>query len=200
MCAVDAGAASQQACLDYQSQCGCATGQTVCEEGKCVSHCTSDGDCIRTGTGQVCIAGKCAQCVINTHCQPGQQCNSGTCEAVCGHDGQCGGFDRCVAGRCLPSGCQSDRECLASTRNVDAICGTDGKCIVPCASDLECGDPTSYSFFSCIEKQCTYVGCESDKDCRLFYSGPSDASVLPTGTQVVCREKTSLGDITKPAQ
>jgi hypothetical protein len=199
-CAVDAGDASQQSCITFQKQCGCATGQTVCEEGKCRSNCRGDEDCVSTGAGQVCIAGRCARCATNTQCPGGQQCNNGKCESFCGHDGQCAGFDRCVEGRCLASGCQTDRECIASTRNVDARCGTDGKCIIPCETDLECGDPASYSFFSCIQKQCTYVGCESDKDCRLFYTGPSDASVLPPGDQVVCRERSTLGDVTKPAQ
>lgn len=199
-CETDSGTSPQQSCRNYQSACGCATGKTACVAGKCLSRCAKDVDCTSTGLGRVCTAGRCQQCVVKEDCGDGLECVNGECTAPCSHDGQCAGFDRCVQGRCLPSGCQTDRECVAATRNVDARCTIDGKCNIPCESDLECGDPTSYTFFSCIDKLCTYVGCDSDKDCRLFYTGASDASVLPQGQQVVCRDKTTVGDITKPAQ
>jgi len=85
----------------------------------------------------------------------------------------------------VESGCQTDRECIAATRNVEATCGKDGKCVVACQTDLECGNPKDYSFYSCISGQCTYVGCASDKECEL-YMGSSG-----TGSQgrVVCRDK-----------
>lgn len=185
-------------CVQYREQCGCLSGSIACVAGKCVSRCEADRDCTRSGRGTRCAGGQCVQCALDGDCQPGRQCISGRCQPPCTNDGDCGGFDRCIEARCLPSGCQTDRECIASTRNVDARCGTDGKCIVPCETDLECGNPTSYSFFSCIERECTYVGCESEKDCRLFLLGPSDASALPLNQHVVCRDLGVLGDVVKP--
>ena len=130
----------------------------------------------------------------------GLECLSGTCQAPCQTDGDCAGFNRCLAGKCIESGCQTDRECVAATRNVEATCGTDGKCIVPCQTDLECGNPKSYSFFSCIQNQCLYTGCQSDKDCRLLLTGASDAGTLPAKQHVVCRDKVAPGNVTRPAQ
>jgi hypothetical protein len=171
-----------------------------CEMGKCVFRCTDDTQCSSNpGAPQKCSGGKCVQCTSNGDCGGGA-CVNGQCQPGCTNDGACGGFDRCVDNRCIPSGCQTDRECVAATRNVDARCGTDGKCIVPCETDLECGSPTNFQFFACIDKQCTYVGCDSDKDCRLFFTGPSDASTLPSRETAVCQDNGVLGDVVKPAQ
>jgi hypothetical protein len=38
-----------------------------------------------------------------------------------------------------------------------------------------------------------YTGCQTDKDCRLLYSGPSDSSTIPAKSHVICRDKTSPG-------
>jgi hypothetical protein len=191
----DAGTTPPIFCNQYDSQCGCETGSVACEVGKCVTRCKADAEC-NVPDRRHCAGGKCVQCALDNDCPGGRQCVTGQCQARCTNDGSCSGFDRCLAGRCVPSGCQADRECIAATRNVDARCGTDGKCIVPCQTDLECGNPTSYSFFSCIDKRCTYVGCESDKDCRLFLTGPSDAT-LPTKQVAVCRDKGTIG-VVKP--
>jgi hypothetical protein len=77
----------------------------------------------------------------------------------------------------------TDRECVLATKNVEATCKS-GKCSVPCQSDIECGSPTNYRFFSCIDHECVYTGCDSDKDCEVALTGGSDAS---TGGRVVCR-------------
>jgi hypothetical protein len=201
-CNADAGFSSEQACVQYAQQCACESGAIDCEAGKCVTRCSDDAQCRINGTSTVpiCAGGKCVQCASDTDCGGGRTCVSGACQAACTNDGACSGFDRCVGGHCIPSGCQSDRECVAATRNVDSRCGTDGKCIVPCETDLECGSPTSFQFFACIDKQCTYVGCESDKDCRLFFTGPSDASTLPMGQLAVCQDNGVLGSVVKPAQ
>ena len=184
-CLADAGAVSEQACQQYRAQCGCDNGTLLCDNGTCVSRCELDQDCSGIGSAPRCSGGKCVQCTADTDCPDNGLCNGGTCQPLCGADGDCAGFDRCVSGRCIASGCQTDRECIAATLNVDAKCKTDGKCIVPCESDLECGNPTGYNFFSCIEKECTYVGCVSDKDCRLLIAG--DAS-LSANVHVSCRD------------
>jgi Cys-rich repeat protein len=196
-CANDAGVDPRASCETYAALCRCESGRVDCERGKCVSHCELDRDCSLVGAGRRCAGGKCVQCALDGDCAAGFQCVTGRCAPPCGGDGDCAGFDRCVAGRCVASGCQADRECVAATRVVDARCGTDGKCIVPCETDLECGSPTGYSFFSCIDRRCTYVGCESDKDCRIFFTGASDASTLPAKQHPVCREP-GLGDVLAP--
>jgi hypothetical protein len=196
-CALVECASAGDCCNAGLNPLACQMGTVACDLGKCVSRCNSDLDCSFATGGSRCSGGKCAQCAGDPDCAPGNQCVTGKCQAPCTNDGACSGFDRCLAGRCIASGCQADRECIAATRNVDAICGTDGKCIIPCETDLECGSPTSYSFFSCIDKRCTYVGCESDKDCRLFFTGPSDASTLLPGQTAVCRD-TGVGDVVKP--
>lgn len=191
-------AGDQIACANYQKQCACDTGRVTCQSGKCIVGCTTDVECVQGGSGKRCAGGNCVQCTIDGDCQAGRMCISGSCQTMCTGDGDCSGFDRCNGGKCLPSGCQTDRECVASTRNVDARCGTDGKCTVPCETDLECGNPTSFSFFSCIDKQCTYVGCDTDKDCRLFFTGPSDASTLPPKQHAVCRDNGNIGAVKPP--
>ncbi len=200
MCNQSGGSASDQACIQFAQQCGCASGRIDCELGKCISRCNVDTDCPSTNGGSAkCAGGKCVQCAGDSDCgSVGGMCVSGVCKPACANDGACSGFDRCVSGRCIPSGCQADRECIASTRNVDARCGTDGKCIVPCETDLECGSPTNFAFFACIDKQCTYVGCESDKDCSLFF-GASGANPLANKQVAVCQDNGVVGDVTKPA-
>ena len=62
-----------------------------------------------------------------------------------------------------------------------------GTCVVPCQSDLECGNPEEYTFYSCIQNQCIYVGCQTDKECQLYLGGGAQ----PGGKhqQIVCRDK-----------
>lgn len=195
----DAGPGSSS-CQEYDQLCKCDTSRTSCENDHCVNKCSTDVDCFKTnGATPKCGGGKCVQCVSDGDCANGQNCLNGTCQSPCQTDGDCAGFNRCVTGKCVASGCQTDRECVAATRNVEATCGTDGKCIVPCQTDLECGNPKDYSFFSCIRNQCVYTGCQTDKDCRLLYTGTSDASTLQPKQHVVCRDKQAPGDITKPA-
>jgi hypothetical protein len=183
----------------------------------------NDSTCAINGGGGKCLGGKCGQCASDDDCGGAGSdltCVSGKCQAPCQGDGDCAGFDRCLQGKCVESGCQTNRECIAATRNVEATCGTDGKCIVPCQTDLECGNPKGYSFFSCVGGQCLYMGCESDKDCRLLLgSGSSSSSssssssgttssssssgssgVLSSKQHVVCRDKQVPNATTKPAQ
>lgn len=211
VCTADAGTASQAACLYYEANCRCNAAKYDCENSKCVTKCTSNDECLASGS-RFCAGGKCVACSVDTDCgTPGSglKCANGQCKPACKGDGDCPGFERCVNELCVEGGCRTDRECVASTRNVEATCGTDGRCIVPCATDLECGNPKGYQFFSCVQGQCLFLGCESDKDCRLllFGSGSSTSSSGSTSStgglgpkqHVVCREKTTPGDITRPA-
>lgn len=194
----DAGTSgTSTACTQYEQQCLCDTNQRACESGKCVTKCVNDSTCAFAGSpGGKCLGGKCAQCASDDDCGSSDLiCVSGKCQSPCQGDGDCPGFDRCLGGRCVDGACQTDRECIAATRNVEAKCGTDGKCIVPCQSDPECGSPKDYGFFSCVDGQCKYMGCESDKDCRLYVEslGPIGSSGgtggLTSNQHIVCREK-----------
>jgi hypothetical protein len=201
------------ACLQFQNSCICNANRFACENTKCVTKCTDNNDCLSAGS-RFCSGGKCVACSVDTDCASfgtGYKCASGQCKPACKGDGDCPGFERCRAELCVEGGCETNRECVASTRNVEATCGTDGKCIVPCATDLECGNPKGYTFFSCVAGQCLFLGCETDKDCRLLFFGTgsstsssSTSSASSSGSlgpkqHVVCREKTTPGSITKPA-
>jgi hypothetical protein len=212
LCNADAGAASAAACSRYDAQCKCDTNKRDCENDRCVTKCVQDTECLTSGLRR-CVGGKCTQCATDTDCgapSSNLKCNSGKCQAPCQGDGDCPGFDRCLNGQCSQGGCQTTRECVASTKNVEATCGTDGKCIVPCSTDLECGNPKNYKFFSCVSGKCLYLGCESDKDCRLALesssssstSSSSSSSTGGTGVQqhIVCRDKATPGSTTAPAQ
>jgi hypothetical protein len=199
-CAADAGSASVTACEQYDALCKPDTTKIDCVQNKCINKCTTDLECVSTSAGKKCAGGQCVQCAGDSDCSSGQQCLTGSCQSPCQGDGDCAGFQRCNAGKCTESGCQTDRECVAATRNVEATCGTDGKCIVPCQTDNECGNPKDYTFFSCIKNQCLYTGCQSDKDCRLLLTGPSDSGTLPPKEHVVCRDKTTPNPLTTPAQ
>lgn len=198
LCRADAGLPSADACDSYERLCTCDRGLRACSFGKCISKCSDDFECTSSASGRRCAGGTCVGCAFEEDCPPGQPCLNGKCTPPCAADGDCTGFDRCVEGKCLPSGCLTDRECVASTRKVDARCGTNGRCIVPCQTDLECDNPTAYSFFACIRNECTYVGCESDKDCRLLLAGDGG---LVSKQHVVCRERnpvTVVGGTTAP--
>lgn len=207
-------AAASPYCAQYALECVCDATKRDCENGQCVSKCTDDSSCATSG-GK-CLGGKCGQCANDDDCKKGDPtsdlaCVNAKCQPPCKGDGDCPGFERCLQGRCMESGCQSNRECISATRNVEATCGTDGRCIVPCQTDLECGNPKGYSFFSCVQGQCLYMGCESDKDCRLFLKGTgsstgttsggtSGSSSVSTKEHIICRDKVVPNPTTRPAK
>lgn len=181
-------------CNEYKQYCQCDGSKFSCDNGACHSHCNTDPDCNGgSNTGPYkCASGQCSLCLTDADCRSGDTCNTsvGECQPPCQGDGDCAGFERCTDGKCAASGCKSDRECVAATKNVEAKCGKDTKCTVPCQTDLECGNPKEYSFYSCIASVCTYTGCDTDKDCELYITGGSDAGT-PFGkkTHIVCRDK-----------
>ena len=156
------------ACYDYNRLC---LDQRDCREERCVS--LVNRSCVTTLTnysGNPCDFGY--SCVAN---ETGS--TLGTCtpddttepeeEEECARDTECPLFNECQEGECVRVGCQSDRECASSLRNGRAICVKDtGKCTTPCTNDAECNTGTSYSFMGCVKKECVYLGCESDEECR----------------------------------
>ena len=109
-----------EACVDPQTSsthCGtppedCAQSGKLCLEGRCrcaPGYRSVDGVCIRRcdpacESGKVCVAGKCAQ-----RCERGElRCSDGCfrpdTDGHCGSCDPCGADERCVKGRCEPSG------------------------------------------------------------------------------------------------
>jgi hypothetical protein len=180
----DAGPSSFY-CQQYDQNCKCDGSKFNCNSGQCVPRCNADIDC--NYPNNKCANGTCAQCAQDSDCTTGDTCNGGTCMPPCKSDGDCPGFMRCNNSQCTPSGCKTDRECVSLTRHVDATCGTDGSCIIPCQTDTECGNPQEYDFYSCIKGTCASVGCDTVKDCELRYlNGNADAG-LPPKEHVVCQ-------------
>jgi hypothetical protein len=83
--------------------------------------------------GYRCREGKCTvACVADPDCQKNEKCRIGVCQRTSGGQGQC--FDNrdcpwpdvCYYGQCVTSNqgmrCQSDLDCHAGTRCINAIC------------------------------------------------------------------------------
>ncbi len=168
------------ACTYYDRYCKCDGTKFSCDNSACRSRCTTTTDCGGIGT---CTNGQCVQCTDDSQCTGGTVCNNNVCTPPCTTDTDCSSFNRCTDGRCTASGCETDRECIAATKNVTAVCKSNA-CLVPCQTDLECGNPQDYHFYSCIKSQCIYVGCQSDKECQLYLG---QAGGTHTG-QIVCRD------------
>lgn len=174
----------QADCTYYNQYCKCDGSKFQCNGGTCKAVCTSSSDCV---TGGTCQNGQCVQCTSDSNCSNGYVCNGGKCEPPCRNDADCPSFNTCDNGHCVDNGgCQSDRECIASTKNVTAQCKS-GTCVVPCDTDLECGNPEAYNFYSCIKHQCVYVGCDSDKECELYMGQIGSTS----HGKIVCQDKPS---------
>lgn len=198
----DAGVSgtSNVACTEYKQLCTCDETLLSCTSNKCGFNCKVDGDCSSTGFSK-CLGGTCGQCAVDTDCAgvgANYTCVNAQCQPPCQTDGDCSEFDRCVSGKCIAGGCQTDRECVYAFRREDATCGTDGKCTVPCQTDTECGDPEQgYDFYKCNAGKCQYIGCQEDKDCAFYLNGSgigsssssSSGSIIVTNTNshVVCQ-------------
>jgi hypothetical protein len=174
---------STVACTDYQTYCQCHPEKYSCDNGTCRSVCTKDTDC---GGTLKCSSGQCIQCSDDSQCTGGTVCTNSLCVAPCKSDTDCSSFNVCDgSGHCTAGGCQTDRECIAETKNVTALCKSNA-CVVPCQTDLECGNPQDYHFYSCIKNQCIYVGCDTDKECQLYLGAQGNGT---THGQIVCRDK-----------
>lgn len=210
------GTSAEYYCDQYTAQCVCDVKSYTCEAGACryERSCTMNSQC----TSGLCSGGRCAECTDNSDCYGGANCVDNQCVNACSLDSDCPSFHRCDGGTCVPGTCATDRECVAATGNVEATCNAEeGRCVVPCQTDLECGSSQDYKFYSCIQNECVYTGCESDKECQFYFgkgtgvpssssssSGASSSGAsgevpsnpgISTGnsygkTRIVCRDKT----------
>lgn len=157
----------RQECNDFGDQFYCDLVQDLCVcnetcvEEQCVTQgggCTSDLDC-----PYYCDipSSQCVQCRNDGECGGGGlTCQQGFCTAGCVKNEECPLFNSCQSGKCVETGCTSDRECILFTTRPDAVC-KDGECTVDCESNAECGE-----LQACIEGKCTFIGCETNDECR----------------------------------
>lgn len=172
-------------CNTYRTLCVCSK---TCEEELCVSEvpgCMTDQECTSAQT-PFCVAGQCHQCNQDSAC-PGasSKCAAGVCMSPCTDDANCPLLYTCEENACVRTGCESDRECAFITSNPRAKC-TDNDCKTPCSTDSDCSsmDPTNRSFEACVDGECKFVGCETDRECRAALG----IAAMPGKVRAVCRE------------
>src|SRR6478609_2369336 len=176
---------------DCEDVCG-----LTCKEDRCVvdDSCGSDDDCPETA--HFCNAGVCGQCKTSTDCKD-EMCINGHCGPSCKTDTQCPTFEACQAGECVYVGCRTDRECVLQARTGAAAPSQDprlakchiakdiGTCVLPCDIDAQCA-PTEI----CHEGICTYIGCETDGECKTIaglHDLPLPTPDRPWTTTAVCK-------------
>lgn len=149
-------------CQEYASDCNC---NFVCEESLCAfkNSCVTSNDC--NFARPVCTGQKCVQCALKADCaDPSAECVAGVCREACTRNEQCPLFFSCDAGKCVDTGCKTDRECYFATQDPRSTC-VETKCVTPCDTDSEClGD-----FNVCDKGRCIFVGCENNEECRAMF-------------------------------
>ena len=84
----------------------------------------------------------------------------------------------------MESGCVTDSECVALLKDVQAVC-TETRCVLPCATDADCDEPSVFGFQVCFQGLCKVLGCQTDQECRLRYgvtpTSNYDALCVPPG-------------------
>lgn len=167
------------ACEDFNQFCACnfvCNADNLCEP---TNTCESDFEC----GGGSCVAGKCVECGSDEDCFGDDRCIQNSCISPCQGNNDCPYFSQCNGGTCQEVGCTTNRECIAFTGNPQASC-VGSECVVPCQSDAECagiGDGFGgFNFLACVDSRCTYVGCETDEECRIYLGvgfGASETAV-----------------------
>ncbi len=107
-------------CVRCVQDSDCGPNQT-CTNNQCASSCTSDDQC------PIFYACQSSACV-NVGCTSDRECvlykdsefafcdkskAPPTCSVKCDNDSQCGKYELCVSGGCVPAGCETDDECKA---------------------------------------------------------------------------------------
>jgi hypothetical protein len=182
-----------------------------CNEERCVpdTSCDADIDCLINGLRHCTAQGQCIECETATEeidCPgEGEVCRDGACLVPCKLNEECPLFHQCDVGTgdCVATGCSSDRECIlalsTSGSSQDARLTkclpsdsdpTIKTCKVPCENDAAC----PRDFEVCNDGYCTFIGCETNEDCRGFL-GIEDqvtTSSRPYISTAECREPTTL--------
>lgn len=172
------------ACATYHLLCEC--NRDCDEDGRCFDtplQCSGDAECV-SFAAPFCVDGACRECAAATDCNgAGALCVAGTCKEPCATDEACPLFFSCQAGNCVETGCQTDKECAFFLGDDRATC-KDGACGVPCEADWQCSpEPGVLSLDVCIGGICTFVGCETDAECRAYLGLQNESSDI----QAVCK-------------
>jgi len=117
-------------------------------------------------------------CTGDGGCPDGTICNTGNgqCFEGCRDDLECADALVCQLGRCVAP-CASDLDCEAP-----AECQADGRCRVPgaCESKVDCPDPATYCD---REEGMCKAGCLADNDCGDAAMRCDDRACVPRGCQ-----------------
>ena len=159
ICEFSNNCSSSEACEYADASCECSK---ECIDNLCLTkrlQCDEASDC---SGSQICVTGKCVECVGDDGCGDREICNDGICEAGCTRDSECPIFSECINSHCEERGCVSNRECILFTGNGASVC-SGSQCIEPCQANSQCGH-----LKSCENNQCVFLGCETDRDCRAL--------------------------------
>jgi hypothetical protein len=166
----------------------------TCQDERCVvdKHCESDKEC--AAVTPYCAEGACVECRTKDDCK-NEECVDGHCGPECESDTQCKLFESCQKNHCVFVGCRTDRECvlqagssgstqdprLAKCQIKDDV----GTCVFPCEIDAQCA-----STEICLDGICSYLGCETDSECKTIaglQNLPPPTPERPWVTTVECR-------------
>lgn len=165
-------------CLAFQTLCVC---NEQCQGERCVDtgpQCLADADCPSL-LFPYCVTEQCVECRDQTDCASTDRCIEGMCQPPCQTDDECALLHACEAGDCVYVGCSSDRECVFLLGDTRAVCDEMAGCSIACEVDADCD---FQRFEICSNARCTFVGCESDAECRAYLELDPDS-----GLQAVCR-------------
>jgi len=172
-----------------------------CREEMCVvdNSCEEDIDCAPFGL-EHCNAGTCVECEADSDCEDeDHECRDNECVAPCKYNEECPLFHQCQSGDCVATGCTSDRECVLALS--EGNLGQDARlskclpatpdspimtCKIPCENDAAC--PTQFEV--CSEGYCTFIGCETNEECRSFLGldNQMTSTLRPYISTAECRE------------
>lgn len=118
-------------------------------------NCENDEHCEEKG--EYCLNQKCAQCRQDNHCDRGNRCVGGACEAIagwCESESECGDGMRCKNNICSP-------ECSVSADCSDGKVCTNGKCAFQCATNDDCKTGELCNAGRCIASTAAPSDCTS---------------------------------------
>ena len=147
-CRANEDCSATEACLDNRCTNPCDSSAVCGPNAVCnvINHraqCSCPAGFIPNPTPNVACVRQPITCKINSDCDTGFICNSGTCIAICSSSSNCLDNEQCDGSMCKPV-CRRDDDCRSGE-----ICDS-LMCLLGCRSDTEC--PTRQS---CINNQCT---------------------------------------------
>ena len=146
-CRENVDCSATEACINNRCTNPCSS-KAVCgpnAECNAINHraqCTCPIGFIPNPSPNVACVREPITCKINSDCDTGFICNSGTCIAICSSSNNCLANEQCDGSICKPV-CRRDDDCRSGE-----ICGN-LMCVAGCRSDNEC--PTRQA---CINNQC----------------------------------------------